>query len=127
MLHSVSTEQEEKCEASCRQKNFLKIICLRKSLLARSIFYCNFTFLHSYFRYISSKSVSSSATSKATTNPIYESEENAGYDHDLESAIEMHTTTDNVLYERSNELFEENPLYQATEYGDDSTYAKPNE
>ena len=78
-------------------------------------------------RYASSKSLSSPVTSKTTTNPIYESKENAGYEHDSESEIEMHTTADNALYEPSNELFEENPLYQATEYDDDSTYAKPNE
>jgi hypothetical protein len=40
----------------------------------------------------------------------------------------MHTATDNVLYEPSNELFEGNPLYQATGYDDgddDPTYTKP--
>jgi hypothetical protein len=69
-----------------------------------------------------------SVTSKASTNPIYESEEIAAYKHNSDSAIEMHTATDNVLYEPSNELFEGNPLYQVTGYDDgddDPTYTKP--
>ena len=43
-------------------------------------------------------------------------------------AIEMYnTTSDNVLYEPANELFEGNPIYQETDYDNDETYAEPNE
>ncbi len=49
-----------------------------------------------------------------------------GKAHDNE-AIEMHNTTDNVLYEPANELFEGNPIYEEPDYDNDETYAKPNE
>ncbi len=84
-----------------------------------------------YFRYVSPTSFISSSTgsgtSKETTNPIYDSEENTVRQAHDNEAIEMYNTTDNVLYEPANELFEGNPIYQETEYDNDETYAKPNE
>jgi hypothetical protein len=85
-----------------------------------------------YFRFkshtptsLSKTSPASGVTSKASTNPIYDSGENAGYEHDPEET-EMHSTTDNVLYEPANELWDGiNPIYEGIDNNVDSTYAEP--
>ena len=73
---------------------------------------------------LSQTSPGSGVTSKATTNPIYDSGENAGYEYDT-GAIEMHNTTDNVLYEPANKLLDGNPVYEGIDNNVDSTYAEP--
>ena len=88
--------------------------------------------IYLYFRYVSPTSLfpssTGSGTSKETINPIYDSEENTVRQAHDNEAIEMYnTTSDNVLYEPANELFEGNPIYQGTDYDNDETYAEPNE